>query len=308
MAVAEQTALSDDPNRTNIEIPEEEEAKDDLGYEVHPVAAMFPMMTDDELDDLAEDIKANGLVHPIVLDADGKLIDGRNRLTACRRAEVEPAFTTLNGQDPVAFIISCNVTRRHLSKGQQAMAVARAQCFLKKQSLRSVAGDGGVSYAQVSYAKTVIEYAPDLADAVLSGATPLNDAYNEARQRKQAAETEESRFARLRIGAPDLAAMVQEERLTLAEGLGAMNEREAEARRKEEDARRDREQLSSRFHAMLTALDRPEKMDPDEWAASWLDADPSLVGENADFSAERAERAADTLLRYASLKKERDNG
>ena len=50
------------------------------------------------------------------------MIDGRNRLEGWERAQVEPTFITLNGQDPVAFIISSNVTRRHLSKGQQAMA------------------------------------------------------------------------------------------------------------------------------------------------------------------------------------------
>jgi ParB-like chromosome segregation protein Spo0J len=60
--------------------------------EVHPLAALFPMMSDDELADLAEDIKANGRIHPIVLDADGVLIDGRNRLRACELAAIEPEF------------------------------------------------------------------------------------------------------------------------------------------------------------------------------------------------------------------------
>jgi ParB-like chromosome segregation protein Spo0J len=42
---------------------------------VHPVADLFPMMTNEELDDLAADIKANGLIQPIVVDKDGFLID-----------------------------------------------------------------------------------------------------------------------------------------------------------------------------------------------------------------------------------------
>jgi ParB-like chromosome segregation protein Spo0J len=93
---------------------------------VHQVAEMFPLMPDDELDELAADIKENGLNQPITLDSEGALIDGRNRLEACRQAGVKPTFRTLNGQDPIAFIISSNVRRRHLSKGQQAMAVAKA--------------------------------------------------------------------------------------------------------------------------------------------------------------------------------------
>jgi ParB-like chromosome segregation protein Spo0J len=34
---------------------------------VHPAAALLPMMGDDELADLAADIKANGLQQPIVV-------------------------------------------------------------------------------------------------------------------------------------------------------------------------------------------------------------------------------------------------
>ena len=45
-------------------------------------------------------IKANGLIHPIVLDDEGALIDGRNRLAACRMAGVEPTYTRLEEQDP----------------------------------------------------------------------------------------------------------------------------------------------------------------------------------------------------------------
>src|SRR3954454_17833315 len=83
------------------------------------------MMSDDQLNELAADIEANGLLHPIVLDADGELlIDGRNRLEACHRAGVEPQFRRLNGEDHRAFITSANLNRRNLSKGQQAMAMA----------------------------------------------------------------------------------------------------------------------------------------------------------------------------------------
>ena len=35
-------------------------------YEVHPAADVFPMMSDEELDALAADIKANGLKVPLL--------------------------------------------------------------------------------------------------------------------------------------------------------------------------------------------------------------------------------------------------
>jgi ParB-like nuclease domain len=87
---------------------------------VHPIADLFPMMTDEELANLAADIKANGLIHPIVVDKDGLVIDGRNRARACEIAGIEPATVLFEGDDPRAYIIACNIARRHMSKGQQA--------------------------------------------------------------------------------------------------------------------------------------------------------------------------------------------
>jgi hypothetical protein len=58
-------------------------------YRVHPAADVFPMLSEPELRELGEDIKANGLVTPIVFWRPGEtdneetvLLDGRNRLDA----------------------------------------------------------------------------------------------------------------------------------------------------------------------------------------------------------------------------------
>ena len=55
--------------------------------EAHSAAAMFPMMSADELQALAADIEAHGLVEPVVL-FEGKILDGRNRVKACELAGV----------------------------------------------------------------------------------------------------------------------------------------------------------------------------------------------------------------------------
>ena len=101
------------------------------------------------------------------------------------RAGVEPRFTTYAG-DPVAFILGANVHRRHLSQGQKAMALAKAQTFSsgKFQRKGEVAKDLGLGGSHLSRAITVLTYAPDLVDAVLSGETQLTAAYTVARQRK----------------------------------------------------------------------------------------------------------------------------
>src|SRR3954454_15134841 len=99
----------------------------DQARKVHPAAAVFPMLADDELRELAADIEANGLIYPIVLDKDGVLIDGRNRYAACKLAGVEPTFATLpEDADPLRYILSANARRRHMTKGALAMAMVES--------------------------------------------------------------------------------------------------------------------------------------------------------------------------------------
>jgi ParB-like chromosome segregation protein Spo0J len=73
-------------------------------------------MTEDELRALTKDIKANGLIDNIILTQDGQLLDGRNRLIACERLGIEPRVDIYSGTDLVAFSISKNLSRRHLSR------------------------------------------------------------------------------------------------------------------------------------------------------------------------------------------------
>jgi len=220
------------------------------------MAALFPMVPDEELHDLADDIKANGLIHPIVIDTDGQLIDGRNRLRACELAGVEPAFEQLGDHDPVAYILSSNVNRRHMSKGQLAMVVA--QVVLKNNTSQAEAAKtAGMNRSRVVHASTVLTYAPDLTDAVMAGSLPLSDAYAEARTRKIAAESTDARMARLRAEAPDLADQVVEERLTLVGALAELGER---TRRRNEDITIISDRLSRSVKVALDLLaDAPRR-------------------------------------------------
>ena len=56
---------------------------------IHPAADIFPLLGDDELLALGEDIKRNGLTSPIAIIAKKDkpvLLDGRNRLDAMEKA------------------------------------------------------------------------------------------------------------------------------------------------------------------------------------------------------------------------------
>ena len=210
--------------------------------EIHPVAALFPLMADEELADLAADIAANGLLYPIVLDADGTLIDGRNRLRACQIAGVAPSFTTLDGRDPVAYILSANIGRRNLTKSQRAMTIAEINFLVPKKwgAKGELAAMYGISQALLSQALQVRQFAPELAEQVMAGTLGLDAAYAIARERKAAREGEAAQAARLaerheelRRRAPELADLVIEGTLTL-DGAFA----ELEARQKREDTER----------------------------------------------------------------------
>lgn len=94
---------------------------------VHPVAAIFPMMSESELQEMAKDIKKYGLQHPI-LTSRGVLIDGRNRLKACQMAGVAPTIKDmgdLTDERIITHVFALNLTRRHLDETQRASIAAR---------------------------------------------------------------------------------------------------------------------------------------------------------------------------------------
>ena len=90
----------------------------------HPLADLFPLMEGEEFDALVADIKANGLQEPVVVHED-TILDGRNRFMACEAAGVEPTFVPFLGENPLAFVISTNLRRRHLNESQRAMVAAK---------------------------------------------------------------------------------------------------------------------------------------------------------------------------------------
>ena len=109
----------------------------------------------------------------------------------------------------IAYILSSNIHRRHITKGQRAMTVARIYPEPEKGGRgKTVRFPDGISKQRISEARVMLRFAPDVADNVLTGTTSLDVAYQIARQRKDAAATEEARLARLRDSNPDLACAI----------------------------------------------------------------------------------------------------
>ena len=121
-------------------------------YSVHPSADVLPMMSDEELAKLGEDILANGQKHSVLLWSNGQgtwLIDGRNRLEAMERVGMDPAEArteTFTCKDPATHIISLNIHRRHLTKEQAVgamFAIRKAAEEVKPRQSGEVSTKGG---------------------------------------------------------------------------------------------------------------------------------------------------------------------
>lgn len=103
--------------------------------ETHEAAKLFPILGEADLQELANDIAAHGLLQPVTLH-EGKVLDGRNRLKACELASVEPRFEQWqsNGVSPTEWVISVNLKRRHLTTGQRAAIAVEALPLLETEA------------------------------------------------------------------------------------------------------------------------------------------------------------------------------
>lgn len=153
----------------------------------HPYSEIFPLIEGAEFDALVEDIKAHGLREKIWI-YEGKILDGRNRFLACQKAKVKPHYRKYNGKDALAFIVSLNVQRRHLTEAQRAMAAARiATLKLGTNQHEGASRDApsqaeaaekmDVSRSSVQRARKIVERGSKaLQEAVESGEVPLKKA------------------------------------------------------------------------------------------------------------------------------------
>ena len=120
-------------------------------YEFHPLANIFPEGT--AYTALVEDIKKNGLREKIKL-YDGKILDGRNRYRACKESyRHQPEFEELpHGTNPLAFVISANLHRRHLNETQRGIVAAKIANMRRggKEANSSIDGIANISQADAA--------------------------------------------------------------------------------------------------------------------------------------------------------------
>lgn len=256
--------------------------------EVHPYASRWPMRSADELEEMAESIRSRRQRFPITLTPDGVLVDGRNRLAACTLADVAPWFEideTLTSEEEIgAFIWDANGDRRDMSKGQKAMLAA-----LRPGNQSLISRDSGVSEAYASWARMVLKWCDtETVESVIDGSVSLNDAYAAAQQvkateqadeiaakkaaaeRKAQAERDARLLADLRDNRPDLATLVDEDRLPLPDALRLRADDVAKAAKRAEAKAAAVRQFNADLNVAFTSLDmlrHPERLQEaqDNW-------------------------------------------
>lgn len=116
-----------------------------LPVKVHPIANIFPMMNADEFAGLKGDIEKNGVKDSIVFWKD-ELIDGRNRLAAMIELDIDwnaYAAELDDDIDPVGYVISHNLHRRHLDVSQRAMVAGRLRDMFDGEAKERMSKGGG---------------------------------------------------------------------------------------------------------------------------------------------------------------------
>jgi hypothetical protein len=159
---------------------------------IHPSADLFPLLADNDLVALGQDIIKNGMTSPIAITLiknGAVLIDGRNRLDAIEkvglRVTLERANTgawkllvqeqcdgrwvgkAIAGQagatvtvvlnNVLEYIESVNVHRRHLTTDQKREVIAKLVERDPERSCRAISAEVGVSKGTVSAVKQELE-------------------------------------------------------------------------------------------------------------------------------------------------------
>ena len=109
--------------------------------EIHEAANIFPL-DEEGIGDLARDIRKHGQQEKVKVLA-GKLLDGRRRLKACQMLGIVPLSEEVNPSDPVAYVLSLNLHRRHLTPSQAAMVGARARKWYDDEAKKRQKASGG---------------------------------------------------------------------------------------------------------------------------------------------------------------------
>lgn len=198
----------------------------------HPYADTVPPMTEEEYVNLRDDIRANGLIEPVVI-FEGKILDGRHRYKACL-AEGKPVHSVeFRGTNAEALsrVISLNLARRHLTVSQRACYATDIEPIFAADARRRQQAAAEMTHQKLGR-KTNEDMLVPISEQ--ASAKAVVQAARACKVGKQAVSTAK----RVRARAPELFEQVKAGSLTLEEANREVGGRERETKRNEADARR----------------------------------------------------------------------
>jgi chromosome segregation ATPase len=176
-----------------------------MSYVQHPLSKAFPPMPDEQFKALVDDVDLNGLRNPILI-YQGKILDGWHRYQACVELNVKKMrMADWEGDDPVAFVLSQNLHRRHLNPSQRSFIFAELADWAKSSgrpskslqvatmTLEKAAELTQVSKSTMKNAKQATQAQPEVQEAVKEGRMSVAEAAKLSKEppakQKQAAKT-----------------------------------------------------------------------------------------------------------------------
>lgn len=165
-----------------------------MKYKQHPLSAAFPGLNEEDFRALIDDIDANGVREKIVV-YEGMILDGWHRYSACVELNVKkPPMIEYEGDDPVGFVLSKNLHRRHLDASQRAFAIAQLSEWqeksgrpshnlerIKSGKITGLSADkaaelAGVSEKTMRQARAATKAVPEVQEAVTKGEMAVSEA------------------------------------------------------------------------------------------------------------------------------------
>lgn len=217
-------------------------------YTIHPVAQLFPWMTDKEFGELKISISRNGQLQPIVANGN-EILDGRCRLRACKELGLEPKFMQYSELGlkihPAAWAFTTNLRRRNLTADQKLAVFSAYNSWARTRrntpscSTQAQAGASQENSAHVNESRPNPDASnePDFQGRKQPAKSPAKRPRGRpagsggGRRREQLAQAADQtqyrarQMLKLRKHLPELAIEVEEGRVTLKDATRQLKER-----------------------------------------------------------------------------------
>jgi ParB-like nuclease domain len=181
----------------------------------HQLSKAFPAMTEAEYAALVENIREHGQRHPIIT-YQGQILDGFHRARACAELNKEPYTKEYGGNDPAGYVLSSNLHRRHLSASQRAGAIVACNEW-RSNGIRDQLGNvAELPRTSAQLAETAQVSERLIVDAKAAHKAGFGEAIRDG-------ETTASEAANLARKAPEVAALVVAEKITMQQGKAELN-------------------------------------------------------------------------------------